>query len=533
MSFRRLRVVGATAAVAALLLAGCSSDNGGGTTGGSGSDGEIIFVDALGSNPPHLNVQLNTDVATGSVGSAMFEPLLKLDADYQIYPLLATEWEVSEDATEYTLKLREDVKWHDGEPFTAADVKFNLDEVVPLHPLGATLANVHQSVEVVDEFTVRITLTEPFAPYLEGLTGQRMIPAHIYEGTDIVTNPANAEPIGTGPFMIDEFVEGSHVQVVRFDDYWGDITNIDKIIFQILPDANSRVLALRSGEVDRIAPTFLDAAQVGTLRDDANLLLTPPATSPTTMTLFFNSENGPTADAAVRTALYTAMDRQAIADNAYYGMATPPRGPIPAEISWAADPETDFNEQFAFDPEAAAAALDAAGFPAGADGKRFEINIRTAPFADYVATAEVIKSNLEDIGVGVNIMSEDLNVFVDQVYTQHNFDMAIMSFAAYEDPSLGVSRLYVCNAESIAFRNPTLMCDTSLDEAFAAATATSVREERAAAFAQAERRVAELLHTVPLVDDQAEMVIRQDRWTNIDEYQALIGYDWSKLRAAE
>lgn len=524
--------LGALTAAAAMVLAGCSSgdsDNGGDNGDGGDGGGEIIFVEGIGSNPPHLNMQLNTDVATTVIAYTMFDTLMTLDSDYGLHAKLATEWEVNDDATEYTLKLRDDVKWHDGEPFTSADVKFNMEEVFKLHPLGVTLANVHESIETPDDTTVVVKLTEPFAPYLEALTSHEMLPKHIYEGTDITTNPANTAPIGTGPFKFDEFVEGSHVWVVRNDDYWGEITNIDKVIFQILPDANARVLALRSGEIDRLTATFLDSAQVETLRSDDSLHFSRD-TLPGTMTLFFNAEEGPTADAAVRAALYQGMDRQAIADNAFYGMAEVSRGPIPAEISWAADPETDFSEQFAYDPEAAAAALDAAGYPVGADGKRFEINIRTAPFANYVATAEVIKSSLEDIGVGVNIMAEDLNVFVDQVYAQHNFNMAIMSFGSYEDPSLGVSRLYVCNPDSTAFRNPTLMCDAEVDAAFDAAAQAADRGDRAAAFADAERRIAQLLHTVPLIDDQSVSVISTDGWTNVDKFLG-IAPDWSMLRA--
>lgn len=527
----------AIVAGAAIVLTGCTGESdsggaGGGDNGVSGGSEEVVFVDAIATNPAHLNVQLTTDVATRIIGSTMYEPLVYLDASYELHEALATDWQVNDEATEVTLTLREGVTWHDGEPFTSGDVKFNLEEVLPLHPLGVQLSDVQASVETPDAHTVVVKLNQPFAPYLAGLSSHYMLPAHIFQGSDITTNPVNSAPIGTGPFAFDEMVEGSHAQVVKNDEYWGEATNIDRVVFQIMPDANARVLALRAGQVDRITNIFLDAAQVGTLRDDEDLFFEGTSSLRNVMTLFFGSSNGPTANAKVRAALYRAIDREAIAENVYYGMAEPARGPIPSTVEWAADPSIDFAEQFAFDLDAAAEALDAAGFPADANGDRFEINIRVVSgLPSFTGTAEVIKSNFEEIGVGVNIIAEDLNVFIDQVYTQHNFDMAVMPFSPYEDPSLGVSRLYVCNPDSIPFRNPSLLCDEELDAFFEAAAIAADRDERAALFADAERRVAELLHVVPLVEEVPESVIRQGRWSSIEEFAQVIGYDWSKIRS--
>lgn len=538
---KKLATLGALAASAALVLSACSSGNGGtGGGDGNGANGddnreEIVYVDAVGTNPPHLNIQLSTDVTTRLIGTSIFDSLVNLGEGFELLPSLATEWSANEDATQFTFTLRDGVEWHDGEPFTSHDVKFNMDEVMPLHPLGATLARAHESIEAPDDSTVVVNLAYPFAAYIEGMAGQRMIPAHLYEGTDIATNPVNSEPVGTGPFKFSEFVEGSHIHVVKNENYWGEVTNVDRVIFQIMPDANARILAYRSGDVDRISSGFLEAAQAQELRNDPNNYFTRGNSVPGTQTLFFNTRgDGPTSDPAVRAALYRAMDRQAIADNVYYGMAKPARGPIPAAIEWAANPDMNYAEQFAFDPEQAAAELDAAGYPADANGHRFELTLRVASaLPTFVGTSEVVKSNLEEIGVSVNLLAEDLNVFVDQVYTQHNFDMAVMSFGSFEDPSLGVSRLYVCNPDSLAFQNPTGICDDEVDEAFQAAASVADREQRAIHFAEMERRVAELLHTVPLIEDESESMHSLEGWEGIEEFANIVYYDWSALRAAE
>ena len=526
----RWRALAALSAVTALALTGCSS----GGDNGAGGDKEVIFVDAIGSNPPHLNSMLNTDSATHQIDSSIFDTIVEIDSAFNVYPSLATEWEVNADATQYTFKLRDDVKWHDGEPFTSADVKYNMEEVFKLHPLGAALDAVQESIETPDATTVIVKLKEPFAPYIEAMSSYKLLPKHLYEGTDVATNPANLAPIGTGPFKFTEFVEGDHITVVKNEEYWGGASAIDKIIFKIMPDANARVLALQSGEVDRITSLFLDSAQTATLAKDSNLYVSSSAKLPEVMTLFFNTRQGPLADAEVRKALYAAIDREAVSKNALFGMGTPSRGPIPAVIEWAADPSVDFTKQFAFDPEAAGKALDAAGYPKGADGKRFSLDIHVASsLPTFVATTEVVKSSLESIGVEVKIMAEDLNVYVDQVHGKNSFDMAVMSFASYEDPSLGVSRLYVCNPENLAFRNPTGMCDAELDQAFAAASQVADRDERRKLFAVAEKRVAELMHTVPLSDDMAQSVTRKDRWTGVDKFNSLVGFDWMALGVAK
>src|SRR5690606_713086 len=124
--------------------------------------------------------------------------------------------------------------WHDGEPFTADDVKYNLEEVVPLQPLGPPLTDNIGSIEVPDDLTVVIKLATPFAPVLEALTNQVMLPTHIYEGTDVTTNPANLAPVGTGPFKFNEFLPGDRIVVDRYDDYWGAQGAADQIVFKII-----------------------------------------------------------------------------------------------------------------------------------------------------------------------------------------------------------------------------------------------------------------------------------------------------------
>src|SRR5690606_9690670 len=138
-------------------------------------------------------------------------------------PHLAERWEISEDGLVYTFHLRKDVRWHDGRPFTAKDVVFSAtDFLAKVHPRARGHFSRADKIEALDDHTVRMTLKAPFAPFIMGFetSSAPMIPAHIYEGTDYQTNPANQTPIGTGPFKLAEWKRGAFIRLERNADYW-------------------------------------------------------------------------------------------------------------------------------------------------------------------------------------------------------------------------------------------------------------------------------------------------------------------------
>lgn len=494
---------------------------------------ERVLVSAVGTNPPHFNRLLTTEVATSTISAALFETLIRLDEAYTPVESLATAWESSADATEYRFTIREGVKWHDGQPLSVDDVKFTLETYLPLTPQISILKGYLDSVTIADGNVVVVKLNKPFAPFIEAMAGLPIVPKHVYgDGQDIATHPANSNPVGSGPFKFESFQSGDRVMLVRNDEYWGNKSDVTRIVFPVLPDANARILALEAGDVHYVAGSYIDKAAYQRLMADNRFTAIPVLGGVSTVTVHVNTrDDRPLAKYEVRKALYQALNRPMIAERAYYGYATPSRGPIPAALTWPVSPDVDYNKDLPFDAAAAAAALDAAGYPAGPDGKRFEISLAyIAEFGTQAAAASVIKSNLAEIGIEVNLVGEEFSIWAQRTYTDHRFDLSMVFYTSYEDPSIGVARAYVCNPDNVAFRNASGICDEALDADFNAASRIADREQRRAAFATAEKRIEGLLHTFPVVDEPSMHFGRTDIW-NFDEAHKVYPVNWSLITA--
>lgn len=491
------------------------------------TESDDTFVVAIPSNPPHFNMGITTDAGSTFVSRAIFEPLVHLNQDYEIEPGLAQDWEMNQDATEFTFHLVEGVSWHDGEGFSSEDVAFYFDEVMSFHPLGAQIDAVYDSTETPDELTAVVRLSEPFAPLVQAMSAHAMLPAHLYAGTDLVDNDTNLNPVGTGPFEFESYVNGDSVTVVRNDDYWGEQGGVDTIIYRIMPDANARSLALQSGDVDLAIRVPVN--QLEQLEQDDRLQF-ESATMAEHLYAFFNTRNEIIDDSAVRAALYRAIDRDGLADRVFMGTGSPSTGVVPNQVSWALDPSVDYTDEFSYDLESAAAMLDDAGYLAGADGTRFTIRLNVMSSEPLlVSAADLLRSNLDQIGVRVDVTNQDSNVFAEETFIEHNFDLTLVSLGAFADPSLGVARAFVCNPDDQAFRNPTGVCDDALDGAFERAALESSDEERVAAFAEAAQANSEILGTLPLISYNQVESYRAEQWDGVENFVWLDRWDWSAL----
>ena len=455
------------------------------------------YVYAIDDDPRGLNAQFVGAPMTAMFSAQMLEPLIFLSSDYKMSPGLATSWKLSDDGLSLTIKLRKDVTWHDGKPFTAEDVKFNFEKIVPLNSYGSAIGKLLASVEITDEATVVLHLKEQYGPLLETISSQYVLPKHIYEGTDYVTNPANMAPIGTGPMKFDSYSSGESIILLKNPGYWGGDVKIDRVIFPIMSDATSRTESLFAGEVDQ---TVVDISALNRVAQDPNTQQLNKFGHPQNIALMFNAKSTFLTDPKVRRAVFSAFDRDALVKKALQGQGAPANGFFPEAMKWSVSPDVKFSRDFPRDIGAINKTLDEAGFARGADGTRFTLDIRyTTERTDTAAMAEMARSLLGDVGIKLNLVGSSATVFTQKVYTASEFDLALLPATVGADPSIGITRWYVCNPDKAAGRNPSQICDEAIDQNANKALASSKQEDRAKALTALQKRAAELMYYAPLV----------------------------------
>jgi peptide/nickel transport system substrate-binding protein len=493
--------------------------------------GTLVF--AIGANPETLNPAVTTGVEALAVACKMFNGLIYLDRDWNPQPELAQSWTVSKDGLRVAFKLQPNVKWHDGKPFTSADVKFTMEAVLAkLHPrTRLAFANV-EGVDAPDPLTVVVRFTKAYAPFMQQMTCQEaaILPKHLFEGTDVLKNPrATDSPVGTGPFKWGRWVRGDFIEMVRNDQYFRPgMPYLDRVVAKIMPDAASRVLALESGDVDYIQSFFLLKQEVARLKRDANVQLKQDTDLPGNFLMFFNTRVKPVDDKRVRHALATGLNRAQLLEQAVFGLGSVGKSAIHVNLKWAHNPAVDYTKLFPFDPARANALLDQAGFRRGADGTRFKLRlVYNAAQAGFPAMAEIARDNWKALGVDVSLEPAEFQVVMQKVFTRPDFDVSLQPYTTAGDPAIGITRAYVTMAEVRPFTNPTGYSNPKLDELFARAATVPGRDERGRLYFEAQRLIAEDLPALNLVDrtevDAARAGLR-GLWQSAEPYD-----EWDRV----
>jgi peptide/nickel transport system substrate-binding protein len=403
-----------------------------------------------------LDPPLYTNVTERQIFYAIYNPLVSMDESFNIVPELARSWQVSPDALTWTFSLAPNVKFHDGTPFNAQAVKFNLDRL--LNPqtgsaLRQQLVDI-QEVQVVDDLTFKIVLKQPFTPLLAWLT----------EGPGFMSSPAAVQkwgqdygqhPVGTGPFEFVEWVKGDHITLKKFKDYWETgLPYADEAIYRPIPDESVKVAGLRSGTIDIVDD--IPARDQPTLRSNADYRLYDLQGTRWPM-VRLNTAIAPLDNKAVRQALALAIDRDAIAKAIYFGNATPAYGPLSPVYKAVFDPAI---EQYGLkrDVDKAKQKLAEGGQAAG-----FTLPIEISGTPEQTRLAELIKASLAEIGVNVEINSYEGTVFQDRL-TNKQYTMAIGSWTPRPDPDGTMFGHFHSkgNVNSMSYSNPQV--DTLLEQ---------------------------------------------------------------------
>nr|MBC7245475.1 peptide ABC transporter substrate-binding protein [Chloroflexota bacterium] len=333
------------------------------------------YREGVAGNPGYISPLFSTyhDVDRDLV-ALIFNGLTRADENGQIQPDLADTWEISPDNLTYTFHLRQNVRWHDGTPFTADDVVFTINILrSPDFQGQPQIAELWQmvTVERSDRYTVRFTLSEPFAPFLH-YTTIGLLPAHLLQDVPIKqlsSHPFNLHPIGTGPFKIGE-VTSKHALLEANADYYAGRPYLDKIEFLFYPDYPSVLAAYQRGEIHGIGRVPLEYLPEVLAEDELQLYSAPLSGYGL---VFLNLDRPVFQEKEVRQALLWALDRQRIIDQILDGQAVLAHGPV-MPFSWAYEAHAP---QYAYDPVKARNLLEKAGWiDADGDGVREKGDLR-------------------------------------------------------------------------------------------------------------------------------------------------------------
>ncbi len=385
------------------------------------------LVVAADSEPRNLNPALVASNGVFFVSSKIIEPLAEAsyDGENGLAPRLAVSWEGAPNGLSAAFKLREGVKWHDGKPFTSADVAFSaLSLWKPLQNLGRTVFKDLVAVDTPDELTAvfKFSRPTPFQLIRNALPAlSSVVPKHLYENGGIEDNPANNAPVGTGPFKFAEYRPGEYYRLARNDSYWGEgEPYLDEIVYQVLPDRAAAASALEAGEIQLAAFSAVPLADLDRMAKIPGLKVVTKGYEGLTYQLVveINHRRKELADLKVRQAIAHAIDRDFVVKTIFLGYAKASTGPVPRYDSQFYTGDVTL---YPFDVAKANALLDEAGYRKGGDGVRFRLKLLPAPyFNETKQFGDYLRQALAAVGIDAVIVNHDDAAHQKAVYTDHD-----------------------------------------------------------------------------------------------------------------
>ncbi|CEG28711.1 ABC transporter substrate-binding protein [Bacillus sp. B-jedd] len=429
-----------------LISSACSSDEASSSTGknstGEPKKGGTVTSPIVGDpifNPWHPNAYAESNV----VNRIIFSGLTKPGKDNAPSPSLATEWSASEDGLVWTFKLREGVKWHDGEPFTAEDVAFTFNDIVLNKELGSNGASNYKAVDnvkVVNDHIVEFHLKNPWAalPAYLGFNSE-IIPKHKFEGQNPweLTSFNKEKPVGTGPFKVGTYISGQSVELIPNEDFFGGAPHLDKFVYKILAEKNTHVAQALSNELDIFV--LEDKASLERIKQSKNLEVLPSDAN-RYFWISLNQENPMFTDLKVRQAFLHAIDRQAIIDSVLKGFGKIADAAITPQLSTY---YTDDVKRYDYDPAKAKALFEEAGWKDSngdgildKDGKPFKFEFDIGIQGDLEPIAQMVQQYLKEVGLDVKLNTLEWNAMIQKNIIERDFDMILNWWAYPADPDV-------------------------------------------------------------------------------------------------
>lgn len=456
------------------------------------------LIVAADSEPKNLNPAIVASNGVFFVASKVIEPLAEASFDGKdgLEPRLATAWEGSEDGLSVTFTLRSGVKWHDGKPFTSADVAFSALEVwKPLQNLGRQVFANLTAVDTPDEHTAVFRFSRPtplqlIRNALPALTS--VLPKHLYAGTDIATNPANTKPVGTGPFRFAEHKPGEYYRLERNADYWGEgQPQLDEIVYKVLPDRAAAGSALEAEEIHLAAFSAVPLADLARLVQEPGIRVISKGYEALTYQLVveINHRRKELADLKVREAISYAIDRKFVVETIFLGYAATSTGPVPRNSH---EFYTSDVQEYDFDIAKANALLDEAGYARNSAGTRFSLKLRPAPYFNETRQfGDYLRQALSQIGIDAEVVNADSAAHQKAVYTDHDFDLAVAPPVFRGDPAISTTILVQSGLPAgVPFSNQGGYSNPRADELISRAQSTIDPTARTELYREFQRLVA-------------------------------------------
>jgi len=467
-----------------------------GQEGGEPKYGGTLYIGqdfGPGSLDPHKTLTW----ASVNIFESIYNGLVKWNDDETgLVPDLATSWEISDDGLVYTFKIRQGVMFHHGREMTVEDVKFSLDSLRSDESIHSANYNAVESVEIIDDETVQVTLSQPVATFLMFLTErQGIVPMDAVDQLE-------TDPIGTGPFMFEEFVVDQYVRLVKNPNYYEEgLPYLDAVEFKILGDEASKEAALRAGSVDML--WFRDPRQAEAVAADIPSVISASGIPSRYIDIRLNHCEPPFDDVRVRRALSLAMDRESLIETvipSQYGGAVSQMIAPSSPFFWDRPEPLPYYER---DVEQAKELLAEAGYPDGLSG--IEYKVVAANQLD-VDAAQVLKQQWADAGIDVTINPMEVGQIIAD-WREGNGKMLQVGTVWTPDPDVQLySRVHSSGAQTQAYCWDDPVMDDLLDQA----RATTDRNERKELYLDLQERLSDQAHNIVLYGYPLRWEVWQD-----------------------
>lgn len=430
---------------------------------------------AAESTVKSLDPHDTSDTYSGAIEKAVCQGLMGFDKDMKIIPVLAESYTFNDTATQFTFKLRKGINFHDGAPFNAQAVKANIDRMMTGKYKRSSLMKPVKEVVAVDEFTVQFNLKEPFGAFLNTIAH----PGSLIISPQAITtygDDVSKHPVGTGPFIFEEWVPGSFLKIKKNPSYWRGQVKVDSITFRPVPENGARLAMLRAGQAQYIFPMPAELLKVAEADPKIDVINMPSIIA---RYLVLNTRYTPLADVRVRQAINYAIDKQAIINIAMGGAASQLDSVIPANLQYYKQ-----QKPWPHDVAKAKELMKEAGYEKG-----FEVVFMTPTVSNRLRATEMVQQQLQQIGITGKIESMDAASYFKKLESQKADDkdmIPLIGFMGWSastgDADWGTRPLIATEAFPPAMSNFGFYSDAKVDGYIAAGLSSADPEARKKAY---------------------------------------------------